>query len=142
MDGECKGNVSVFRVDRLYHPEILDAKAIRRPEGFSLDRYSKQIFTMFGGEEVTVRLECRGELMKYIIDRFGEDVKTERVGDGAGTQRADDPHSTDGDRFVATVDVALSSTFYSWGFQFGGDMKILSPERAVEEMRTMARAQV
>lgn len=117
------GNVSVFRVDRLHKPAITDAKAIKQPDNFDLNDYSKQIFEMYDGEEVKVRLECRNDLMKYIIDRFGEDVETKRSGK---------------DYFIATVEVALSPTFYGWVFQFGGKMRILSPKKAVSEIMEMA----
>lgn len=116
-------NVSVFRVDRLHKPTIMKAKAAKRPDDFDLDDYSKQIFEMYAGEEVKVRLECRNDLMKYIIDRFGEDVETKRSGE---------------DYFIATVKVSLSPTFYGWVFQFGGGMRILSPKKAVNKIIEMA----
>ncbi len=160
---EKHGNVSVFRVDRMERPDILDGRAVKRPEGFSLSKYSKQIFEMYEGDEVEVRLECVAEQMKYVIDRFGEDVKTERIpldpdaagvdldgaagkGDadakGSGSSaKAAARGATDGwldpDRFIATVNVSLSPTFYAWVFQFGGDIKIISPAKAVDEMTEM-----
>ena len=63
---------------------------------------------MFEGERTRVRLECKNELMKYVIDRFGEDVETKLI---------------DEDHFVATVKVSLSPNFYAWVFRFAGDMK-------------------
>ena len=116
-------NVSVFRVDRMVRPEVLSEKAEKRPADFSLDKYSRQIFEMYEGEETEVRLECRGDFMKYIVDRFGEDVKTERI---------------EPERFIATVNVSLSPTFYAWVFQFGGEVRILSPAKAVEDIMIMA----
>lgn len=117
-------NVSVFRVDRLYHPEIIDEKAVKRPEGFNLDDYSAPIFDMFeGSERVSVKLEVKNELAKYIADRFGTKIKTKQISD---------------DRFTVVVDVSLSPTFYAWVFQFGGGMRILSPKKAVNEIMEMA----
>jgi predicted DNA-binding transcriptional regulator YafY len=118
------GNISVFRVDRLYKPEITEHEAVRKPADFNLEDYSKQIFEMYDGEEVLVRLECRGDLMKYIIDRFGEDVSTVRLTD---------------DLFLANVTVSLSPTFYAWVFTFGGAIRIMAPERAVREITGMAQ---
>lgn len=117
-------NVSVFRVDRLYHPEILDEKAVKRPEGFNLDDYSAPIFDMFEGpERVSVKLEVKNELAKYIVDRFGTKLNTKQISD---------------DRFTVVVDVSLSPTFYAWVFQFGGGMRILSPKKAVDDIMKMA----
>ena len=123
---EKHGNVSAFRVDRMYKPEITEEKAVRRPQGFSLASYSRQIFEMYDGDTFMTELECRNDLMKYIIDRFGEEVRV---------------HPRTESTFVATVDVALSPTFYGWVFQFGGGIRILSPARAREEMAKMVSAQ-
>ena len=79
---------------------------------------------MFKGEEADVVLECKNEFMKYIIDRFGEDVDTDPVS-----------RTT----FEARVRVALSPTFYAWVFTFGGGIKIKSPDKAVEEIVSMAK---
>ena len=118
-------NISVFRVDRMYKPEVLDQKAVKRPNDFDLDDYSNRMFDMYVGEKEQVRLECKSGLMKYIIDRFGEGVPVQKAGP---------------DKFIATVNVGLSPPFYGWVFQFGGGVKIISPERAVEEMSAMAEA--
>jgi hypothetical protein len=75
-------NVSVFRADRLYKPEVLSARAVKKPEGFNLDAYSNRIFEMFDGDPVKVKLECRNDLMKYIVDRFGTKIETEVSSEG------------------------------------------------------------
>lgn len=68
----CRGmnvskNVSVFRMDRIWQPEVLDEKAVKRPKRFKLDDYSKPIFDMFeGSERVEVKLECRNDLALQI----------------------------------------------------------------------------
>ena len=118
-------NVSTFRVDRMVKPEMLEEKAVPRPEGFSVADYSKPIFDMYEGKErVAVRLEVRNDLAKYIVDRFGTGLKTKIVSD---------------DRFEVTVGVSLSPTFYAWVFQFDGGIRILAPEKAVEAIVEMAR---
>ena len=118
------GNVSVFRVDRVDHAEMLEDKAVKRPEGFRLDDYSKPIFDMYeGSERIEVKLECRNDLAKYIVDRFGAKLETERISN---------------ERFTVTVEVSLSPTFYAWVFQFGGGIRILSPKSAVSDIIKMA----
>ena len=117
--------VAAFRVDRIRDTEILEEKAVPRPRGFKVDDYSGKIFEMFAGEEARVMLECDASVMKYIIDRFGENVDTQRLSD---------------ERFVANVEVALSPIFYAWVFQFGGAIRIKAPQAAVEEIRRMAEA--
>ena len=78
---------------------------------------------MYDGDTVRARIECKNELMKYVIDRFGEDVET---------KTKDDEH------FATTVEVAPSPNFYAWVFKFERGMKIISPKRAVNKMREMA----
>jgi len=116
-------NVSVFRVDRINKVEILKDRAVRRPDNYKIEDYSNRIFEMYDGEAVKVKLECKNEFMKYVIDRFGEDVDTKPKGK---------------DHFVANVEVSLSPNFYAWIFRFEGGMKIVSPKKAVNKMREMA----
>ena len=119
------GNVSVFRVDWLYQPGIIDEKAMRRPDNFDLNDYSKPIFDMFEGyDRVPVKLKVKNELAKYIVDRFGTKQHTEQVS---------------GDYFTVTVEVSLSPPFYAWVFQFDGKIRILSPEKASEDIKAMAQ---
>jgi len=117
-------NVSVFRVDRIDRVEIQADRVIKRPDDYDINNYSMQIFEMYDGETIKVRLECKNELMKYVIDRFGEDVYTE---------------PKDEDKFIAIIEVALSPNFYAWVFRFGGDMRIVSPKKAVNEIVRMAK---
>ena len=113
------------RIDRMDDPQILDEKAIKKPKGFRVTDYSHKVFEMFDGEEVRVKLECRNDLMKYVIDRFGMKFETE-------------PATSE--TTYCYVDVCLSPTFYGWVFGFGGDIKILEPDDAVEEMNKMAKS--
>ena len=68
-------------------------------------------------------LLCDNEVMRSVIDRFGEDVST---------VTADDGH------FKAIVEVAPSPPFFAWVFTFCGKIRILGPEEVLDEMRGMA----
>ena len=117
--------VVTFRVDRIKDADVLEERAKAKPKGFKIEEYAKKTFEMYDGEETKVTLVCKTEFMKYVIDRFSENVRTGRIDD---------------DRFRAIVDVALSPTFYAWVFQFGGGIKIQSPKKAVDEIQAMAEA--
>ena len=119
---EC---ITAFRVDRIVNIEITDDKAVKRPKGFKVSNYSDSIFGMYSGPEAEVELECHNDLMKYIIDRFGEKIKVRPTENGT---------------FLTTVTVQLSPVFYGWVFQFGGGIKIVGPNEAVEEYKTMLSA--
>lgn len=56
--------------------------------------------------------------MKAIIDRFGENVKTQKLDCG---------------HFSAEVQVSASPTFYSWVFNYAGKMKITAPKEVAKE---------
>lgn len=120
-------NVSVFRTDRMHQPVILKEKVTPKPDGFKLEDYSKRIFEMFDGEPVEVRLKCKSEFMKYIVDRFGDDLPVIVANDN---------------QFVVTVEVSLSPTFYAWVFRFNGGIRILSPKKAIDEYVDMAKTAI
>ncbi len=114
-----------FRVDRMCNTEVLDEAAVPLPEDFNIEDYVQRQFRMFAGEEVQVVLECRNDMMKYIVDQFGEEVETRPASD---------------DTFYATVNVADSPTFYGWVFPFEGKVKIAAPDRIRERYRDMVKA--
>ena len=116
--------MGAYRIDRMDEPKILDEKAVPKPKGFRVTDYSHKVFEMFEGEEVRVKLECRNNFIKYIIDRFGMKFKTEPA-----TKETT----------YCYVDVCLSPTFYGWVFGFGGDIIIREPEAAVEEIVSMSK---
>ena len=103
--------------------EILEERAVKRPKGFKISDYSHKVFEMFNGEDVAVKLQCKDNLMKYVIDRFGDRFPFELGDDGT---------------FTCEVNVRLSPTFYGWVFGFGGDIRILSPEEAVNNIVKMS----
>nr|WP_288974938.1 WYL domain-containing protein [uncultured Shuttleworthia sp.] len=104
-----------FRIDRIAEqPKILNQIAVSTPEDYSSAQFSKYVFRMFDTDQPEeVQLQCHISTMKYLIDNFGMDVKTEPIGE---------------DSFRATVLVCTSSTFYRWIFGFNGKIKILGPE--------------
>ena len=116
--------VVTFRVDRIIELEILDEAAWPEPENFMMADYARKIIEMYDGEEQEVELICDNELMKSVIDRFGENIHTERVND---------------DQFKAIVTVAASKTFYAWCFRFAGQMKIAGPRKVKKQYLEMAK---
>ena len=124
--GYCKkhNNISTFRVDRMVKIKMTDTTAVPMPENFNRADFTKYQFVMFDGERKTVQLLCTNELMNVIIDRFGEEVNTVIL---------------DSDHFKAFVDVAISSTFFGWVFQFSGKMEILTPEDVKQQYLEMKR---
>ena len=116
--------VRTFRIDRIAEqPKILNQIAVSPPEDYSPAQYSKCVFRMFDTDQPEeVQLQCHVSTMKYLIDNFGMDVKTELIGE---------------DSFRANVLVCASSTFYRWLFGFNGKIKILGPEAVKNAYREM-----
>jgi predicted DNA-binding transcriptional regulator YafY len=119
---EKHNRIIQFRVDRMVNTEVMGEKAIPAPDGFDAAEYGKEFFEMFCGEEAMVTLECENELMKTVIDKFGEEVETKKFGS---------------DKFRAKVKVAVSPVFYGWVFQFGGEIKIIAPATAKKQYQKM-----
>jgi predicted DNA-binding transcriptional regulator YafY len=120
----AKEAMRTYRVDRILdRPEILKEKAEPAPEDLDIGRYTREVFSMYDSEEVQeVELLCSYSVMKYIVDQFGRDIKIKRAGKGW---------------FGLTVSVCASPTFYSWVFQFGGNIKIKGPEEVKVKYREM-----
>ena len=119
---EKHGKIAQFRVDRMTAVEPLEHTAVQTPD-FDPAEYVRKVFGMYPDNLCTVELLCDNEVMRSVIDRFGENVQTETV---------DEQH------FRATVEVAPSPPFFSWVFTFSGKIRIVSPAAVLEEMRDMA----
>lgn len=119
---EKHGKIAQFRVDRMTAVEPLEHTAVQTPD-FDPAEYVRKVFGMYPDNLCTVELLCDNEIMRSVIDRFGESVQTETV---------DEQH------FRATVEVAPSPPFFSWVFTFSGKIRIVSPAAVLEEMRDMA----
>ena len=119
---EKHGKIAQFRVDRMTAVEPLEQTAVQTPD-FDPAEYVRKVFGMYPDDLCTVELLCDNEVMRSVIDRFGENVQTETV---------DEQH------FRATVEVAPSPPFFSWVFTFSGKIRIVSPAAVLEEMRDMA----
>lgn len=119
---EKHGKIAQFRVDRMTAVEPLEHTAVQTLD-FDPAEYVRKVFGMYPDDLCTVELLCDNEVMRSVIDRFGENVQTETV---------DEQH------FRATVEVAPSPPFFSWVFTFSGKIRIVSPAAVLEEMRDMA----
>lgn len=111
-----------FRVDRMKVLTVLDKVAVRKPKDFDVEDYFSQIFSMYDGPECDVDILCENDMMKHVIDQFGEKVKTNIV---------------DNKHFLASVRVSLSPTFYAWVFSFAGKMIIKNPKEAIDGFKKM-----
>lgn len=119
---DSKEKVCHYRIDKMEIPVITMEDAVKKPKSLKMDEYAMKNFSMYAGDENLVTLLVDNSVMNYVFDRFGRNIMTEYKNDKSS---------------LATVKVALSPPFYSWVFQFGGKIKILSPEIAKKGFRSL-----
>ena len=123
--------IGTFRVDRIPEvPAVLDAKAVKKPAGFSGADFVGTNYRMFAGEAKEVTLICDCDTMDSMVDRFGEKVETELI---------------DSNHFILKAEVAESHVFYAWLFGFGGKVKLSAPndmKATYEKLLKDARKQI
>ena len=117
------GKMKHYRVDKMM--DIQEAEELRSGgEVFAemnMPAYSRGLFGMFGGNEAEVTLRCSNEKAAVILDRFGTDILL--IPDG-------------GDSFTVRLQVSLSRQFLAWIISLGDGVEVISPEEAVEMMRS------
>lgn len=111
---ESHGKVIKFRVDRMVHPKESEHGFHEKTPEYNIKKICKEVFSMYDGEECTVSLRCDNSVMKDIVDRFGEDVKTTVLDDYS---------------FLAEVTVSVSQTFFAWAFAYAGKIRIVGPQK-------------
>ena len=119
---DSHNKVVKFRVDRMVHVAESFIPYHEKPADYSIEELSKQVFMMYEGTPQTITLRCKNELMKTIIDHFGEDVDVRPWGEFS---------------FLLRADLAASPTFYGWVFGFGGKIRILGPDHIAEQYKQM-----
>lgn len=113
-------NTANYRIDRMEKVEIIDEQISEKAISLRGDvaDHTEQAFKMYGGQPVDIVLEFDSKLIGVVYDKFGENTKMMRSSEN---------------ECIATVRVQISPTFWGWLFQFGRQMKILSPKNALEE---------
>ena len=116
--------ITSYRVDRMSDIQMMEEKRIPCPEltGKALMEHANQLFQMFAGDAVDVKMRFHRDLANAVIDKFGRN--TMLIPDGA-------------DHFVFTVKVAVSPMFLSWVIGFGKMARILYPASVVAQCRQM-----
>ena len=118
------GKIVSYRVDRMEGVTMLETPACRKarlPEK-QIAAFTKQTFSMFGGETETVTLQFANELMGTVYDKFGEDLRIQRL---------------DEDNCSARVTVQVSPTFWGWVFQFQGKLRVTDPAELIEKYNAL-----
>ncbi len=118
--------ITHYRVDRMSDIALAEDKRTPCPEltDKALVDHAQQLFSMYGGDPVDVKLRFHRSLLNVAVDRFGRDAML--IPDGP-------------DHFNVTVKVAVSPMFLSWLLGFGSQVKILHPASVVEQFKTLCQ---
>ncbi len=121
------GMIRHYRVDKMLDINICDKKRLGSEEFSKVDieRYSKKVFSMFGGTECNVGMEFDNSLIGAVIDRFGKDVPLRK--------------SQNDGKFYVNTSVVISPHFYGWLFSFGTGARLVSPQSEVESFKAYTK---
>lgn len=111
-----------FRIDRMDNVEMTDQDQDAF-EGQTIDfqNRKKQIFGMFQGEDVEVSFEIDKSILDIVFDKFGQDITLLNSNDN---------------KIIFTATVQLSPTFYAWCFMLGDKLRIIKPDKVIDEYLT------
>jgi predicted DNA-binding transcriptional regulator YafY len=102
---------------------IVDEPRHELPKGFKIEKYIQKTFLMFGGELKELEIIFHNSLVNAAIDRFGKRVFMTKMDD---------------DHFLVKASHGVSPTFFSWLFQFGDKVKLISPQDVKDELKAHA----
>lgn len=118
----AQNDVRHYRVDKMSEIAVTCLARASEPKDFDLAGYAQRHFGMFSGRRAQIKLRCRETLAGVVLDRFGQDVILV-------------PESEEA--FTVSVEVVVSPQFWGWLFGLGDGVELLSPDWAVEELRSL-----
>lgn len=124
-DHPAREGLSHYRLDRMAEVRALEEAAVPADPSFDAAAYAKAVFAMTPAEQRWVRLSFDRRLVGCMVDRFGADVPIEYL---------------DERTCALCAPVCVSPPFFGWVFQFGGGVRILSPDDVRERMLLMLEA--
>lgn len=116
------GMIKHFRVDKMINisESRYAREGIEHFKKINMATYEKKMFSMFGGEEIEVQLQCNNVLAGAIIDRFGSEISIVPL---------------DESTFTVYVKVAVSMQFIHWIMALGDGAKIIRPDHVVDMVK-------
>ena len=116
--------ITSYRVDRMDAIQLTGEKRIPCPEltGKALIDHANQLFQMFAGDSVNVKMRFHKSLLNVVIDRFGKDIMLIPENE---------------EYFNFTVKIAVSPMFLSWVIGFGNKATVLYPPQVVQQCKQL-----
>lgn len=128
-NNEKYDNLMNLRIDKIKHLEKTSLPARHFSEvsdyknHFDSADYASKLFNMYSGEPKPVEFICNNDTLEPMLDRFGENVKIQKY---------------DNEHFILRTNVAASEGLVSWIVQFGGRVKVKSPNDLVYSVKQKA----
>lgn len=109
-----------YRVDKMQQTCVTELERIGKDrfQDFDIAEFSKKTFSMYGGHDEEVTLQCDQDIIGVILDRFGTDVMIVPV---------------ERKQFRVRVPVSVSPQFFGWVTGIGGKIRIAGPESVRRE---------
>ena len=119
--------ITHYRVDKMQHITATGVPRVSNAQTQALDlaNYSRQVFGMFGGTLIPVRLRVCNQLAGVMIDRFGPEQQL--IPDGP-------------DHFLLHFDAASSPLLQAWLVGFGDQVEIQGPESLKAQCARLCRS--
>ncbi len=108
---------SFYRIDMMKDIKILDSSLEISKRDAKLDSVDKVVYA-HTGSPVRVNLRCRKNVLRYVIEEFGNDISITKNPDGS---------------FDASVYTATEGLVY-WALQYLQDVEVLSPSDVREKV--------
>ncbi len=111
---------TTYRIDRMERVEVEETPLVEKAEfeNFDIEAYRSQVFSMFGGELVTVELQFVAEMLDDMYDKFGEQIRIQETADG---------------KYRVKVPIQISPNFFGWVVGSRGKVHIHSPRSIAQQ---------
>lgn len=111
-----------YRVDKIKDITVTEELRIilEKDRNFDVAEYCNRAFGMYCGDDETITVRFPNHLIGVVIDRFGKEVNIYNSGD---------------DSFETRLNVSVSPQLFGWLTGLGADVKIVRPERVVEQYK-------
>lgn len=129
-NNEKYDNLMHLRIDKIKKLEVLDEHSRHFSEvsdyktSFDSADYASKLFNMFSGEPKPIELVCNNDVLDPILDRFGENVRIQKV---------DDEH------FLIRTNAVVSQGLVSWILGFGDRIKVRTPNNLIYDVTKNAQ---
>ncbi len=128
-NNEKYDNLMQLRIDRikkLSHTDLPSrhfSEVSNYKNNFDTADYAAKLFNMYSGEQKPVEFVCDNELLETMLDRFGENVRIQKLNDS---------------HFILRTNAAVSDGLAAWVIQFGGRVTVRMPKELISSVKQKA----